>query len=761
MWPARKSRLTISLLPILLFLSVQAAGQIATPPHEGGMGYPGRPFASNVIVPQTRSFSTAGPGGIQIQQVDANVSIVEQVATTSLDVSLRNPTGSRLEAELLLPVPEGAVLRGFAFQGSATEPTAEILPKNEARRIYESIVAKIRDPALLEFIGYNLIRSSVFPVEANGTQKVRITYENLLPADGDRIDYVLPRSESLEYTVPWKVAVRIRAKRPISTVYSPSHEVTTERPTENSATVAMAESSAGEPGPFRLSYLIEHNGVTASLMAYPDPKVGGGYFLLLAGLPAKRPDANEQPAIKREVTLVFDRSGSMNGEKIEQVREAAYQILAGIEEGEAFNLFVYNEAVDAFSEGSVQKTPESTQRARDYLKNVNPRGGTNIHDALVEALRQPPREGTLPLVLFLTDGLPTIGQTSERAIRDAALKGNPYNRRVFTFGVGLDVNTPLLNSIASETRATPTFVLPGEDVEAKVAQVFRRLAGPVLTRPELKTGSGRTQEILPLRLPDLFEGDQLIVLGKYLGEDPLSFTLTGNYLGKERTFKFQFGLDKATTKNAYVPRLWANRKIAELIEGIRKLGGNGSPSVAVASAVRDPRIKELVDEVVLLSTEFGILTEYTAFLAREGTDLSDWRGNFDLAGSNFAVRNPIRSGMGAMFQEENIIRMKGQTFANPVATNRFLDSRMNSVTVSGVQQMNDLAFYRNQGQWVDSRLANKGVPMAPTKEIEFGSEDFQKLLRRLVQENRNGSLALKGDILMQVDGETVLVKGMQ
>src|SRR6516225_8080343 len=155
------------------------------------------------------------------------------------------------------------------------------------------------------------------------------------------------------------------------------------------------------------------------------------------------------------------------------------------------------------------------------------RGGTNIHDALLEALRQPPAPGALPIVLFMTDGLPTVGQTSEAAIRELALKGNPHQRRVFTFGVGVDVNTPLLEKVAYESRATTTFVLPGEDVEVKVAGVFQRLKGPMLADPTLTIGETnarrRARELIPGRIPDLFEGDQIVVLGQYVGDQPLEF----------------------------------------------------------------------------------------------------------------------------------------------------------------------------------------------------------------------------------------------
>ncbi len=229
---------------------------------------------------------------LEISGVTVGVVIREQVATTMMEIRLRNPTAARQEAELLVPVPDKAAIRGFSFQGSGPEPSARLLPRDEAKATYDRIVATARDPALLEFAGFNLVRSSVFPVEAGGTQAVRLTYEHLLPATGERIDYVLPRSESVEYTIPWKIAVKISSSGPIAAVYSPSHLLRTARPRPTAATVELADSAGTAPGPFRLSFLRERGDVSASLFAYPDPKVGGGYFLLLAGLPSRatKPD---------------------------------------------------------------------------------------------------------------------------------------------------------------------------------------------------------------------------------------------------------------------------------------------------------------------------------------------------------------------------------------------------------------------------------------------------------------------------------------
>lgn len=741
--------------------------------------YHGRPLAANIVVPQARAFvphAAAAPAAaarpqqqnIEITGVEVGVVIVQQAATTTMDISLKNLTGSRQEAELVVPVPDGAAVRTFTFQGAAKEPTAELLPKDQAKGIYDRIVAQIRDPAILEFIGYNLVRSAVFPVPPNGTQKVRLTYEHLLSADGNRVDYELPRSESVAYNVPWKVSVRIKSKRPVATVYSPSHQLDVTRQEKGLVSARIAAGARREPGPFRLSYLLEGEGVTASLIAYPDPKIGGGYFLLLAGVPASLTDEKGKSTIKREVTLVLDRSGSMRGEKIEQVREAALQVVEGLDDGEAFNIILYNEAVDVFSPQPVVVDKDSVARARRYLRDVKPRGGTNIHDALVESLRQEPLEGALPIVLFLTDGLPTIGETREAAIRDVALKANPHGRRIFTFGVGVDVNTPLLDKIAAETRATATFVLPKKDVEVKVAQVFKRLAGPVLADLKLQitddadsVGSARASDLCPSRLPDLFEDDQLVLLGRYKGEDPLIFLVSGNYLGRRRTFRFRFTLDGATTRNAFVPRLWASRKIGVLLDAIRQLGAGGAgPQYgnAAADGANDPRLKELVDEVVELSTEFGILTEYTAFLAREGTDLSERDEVLAEAVRNFAGRAiATRHGMAAVNQEFNNDFQRRQTQLN--GRNGYWDAQMNRVEITTVQQTGDRAFYRRGNQWIDSRVVDREGEAEPERVIEFGSPAFRELAETLARRNRAGNIALRGDILMLVDGQRILVKG--
>jgi Ca-activated chloride channel family protein len=749
--------------------------------------------ASQIVIPQSggaRGFVLEQRGqAVEITSVEARVNILERTARTQMEIALRNPGSQQIEAILLLPVPDGAVVSNFMFDGAASEPTAQIMRREEARSLYESIVNRVRDPALLEFAGYNLIRTSVFPVTAGGTQKVRLTYENLLGGDDARVDFVLPRSESLDRRSPWKIAIDVQSQHEIASAYSPSHDILTQRLSKNHLKVTLAESSATDPGAFMLSYLLVRNGngggLPASMFAYPDTKIGappfdgkGGYFLLMAGLPASITDSAQK--VKREVTIVIDRSGSMAGVKMDQARAAALQVVEGLENGERFNIIDYSTSVASFAPSPVEKTNETRLAARKYIEAIKPVGGTNIHDALVEALRAPPAAEFIPIVLFLTDGLPTVGNASETAIRELAEKGNPHHRRIFTFGVGNDVNVPLLDRIADVTRASTTYVLPEENVELKVAAVFKRLYGPVMSDITIETldaeGKVSTQlvrDLIPSKIPDLFEDDQLILLGQYATGQPVKFRLRGNYLGKERVFDMAFDFDGSTTRNAFVPRLWAARRIAYLVDQIRQAGAEFANRVNAAgtSIFDDPKYRELSDEVLRLSTEFGILTEYTAFLATEGTNLNDWNTLSAACGTNLDHRAvQQRWGAAAVNQGVNFNAQKGQSKLN--YDNRYVDANLQQVEYGNVQQMCDRAFYKRGEQWIDAQIvasqaeAQKSGAMTqnqqitPDQTIAYGSPEHFALLEQLVQQNRQGVLSLNGDILIVHDGKSILVKNL-
>ncbi len=699
------------------------------------------------VVPGSRVFAAAP--GVRITGVLATVRILAGTATTTLEVQLQNDSAHQQEAVVLLPVPQGAVVSGFAFEGAGAEPSARLLPREEARRTYDEIVRRLRDPALLEFAAWQAVRSSVFPVPSRGKQRVRLTYEHLLEVDGERRDYVLPRTESLQHDVPWQITVDLQHEQPIAMVYSPSHDLVTEKRSPRHFVLRVGEQSRRVPGPFRLAFVAGTNDLAASLFAYPDPKVGGGYFLLLVQGP---PAPAER--VRRDVTVVLDRSGSMAGGKMDQARAAALQVFEGLDAGEGMQLIDYGTTVERAFARSVTKDAETTRTMRAYLDGIRSGGGTNIHDALVEALRSEPLPDTLPLVLFLTDGLPTIGTTTESAILEALARGNKHARRVFCFGVGHDVNAPLLDRIADATRATTTYVHPAEDVEAQVAKVFARLAGPVLAEPKL--AAARVREVLPARAPDLFAGDQLVVLGKYQGEEPLEFELTGTTGSATRRFAFRFGLGAATTRNAFVPRLWASRQIAYLVDELRASGAELGVAHAGADPFGDPRRRELRDAILRLSTEFGVLSEYTAFLATEGQNLGSWSGLTAACGSELdgkALRT--RTGTGAVNQGQNLWNGKAQLRANYF--NEFLNDKLERVETTTVQQICDRAFFKRGTRWIDSRIV-LGQRLEADEQVELGSERFLALQQQLESEGRAGVLSLSGEVLVEVAGKNVLVQ---
>jgi Ca-activated chloride channel family protein len=310
-----------------------------------------------------------------------------------------------------------------------------------------------------------------------------------------------------------------------------------------------------------------------------------------------------------------------------------------------------------------------------------------------------------------------------------------------------------------------TYVLPGEDVETKVAGVFRRLSGPLLSEIELQVFDSKGQlttralrEMFPSPLPDLFEGDPLVLLGQYRGEEKLRFRMTGVSFGKRRSYEVSFDLAQASVTNSFVPRLWAGRKIAYLVDEIRQAGARaGGLNLAQIDVFADPRFKELAEEILRLSTRFGILSEYTSFLATEGTQLGDWEllsMSCRQELNDRAVQQ--RFGESAVNQGKNFNDRKAQVVLD--YSNSFWNESSEMVSFAAVQQVCDRAFYQRNGQWVDSNLVGDAEKIVPETTVRFGSEAHAEILRQLVSQGRQGLLSLQGDILLQYEGKSVLVQ---
>lgn len=715
-----------------------------------------------VLVPQR---GRAAVPGCFVEGVGASVRISGSVATTTLEITVKNPTRSRSEARLVLPVPGGASIHAFGIDGIGEGPTAELLPRDKAAERYRDIVRRMVDPGLLEFVGTDLIQSSVFPVEAGGERVVTVAYEHAMPTHAGRAEYVLPRSSTAGSGVGWTVTVEIEGSGGLGPVFSPSHPVVT-RPLGRDR-LRVTVPSLDEPGPFRLYAVTGPSGGGATVLTHADGP-GSGYFLFVGDAPEP---AEPEPS-PREVTLVIDRSGSMSGEKIRQAKESARQIVSGLRPGERFNIIDYADDVASFAGAPVIKSDETMAEALAYIDAIQPRGWTNLHGALAEALKAPLAEGHLGMVLFLTDGLANRGLTGETEIRGSAKELNTAGRRVFTFGVGYDVNAPLLDAVAADTRAESTFVLPGEDVEIKVGQVFDKLDGPVILAPVFTTigpdGVPVDQAVNPTvfavhpeSLGDVFRGSRVMIVGRYENTGPLTLRVAGEAGGPA----IEAALDPdAGGRNAFVPRLWAQRRIDALLAMIRADTADGS----------EPDT-ELVDEVIRLSLEYGVMTEYTAFLAAEDVDLADASDASGGGSSPFArARDEIltlsreRSGQSGVSQTVN----RGDVAARSIVaapaegervellnlkSNVWYGAEMELQTVRTVQREGVSTLYRKTGRWVEAALG-EDADAAPESTVEFGSEAYWALVDDLAEQGRQWMLANRGEVYLLNHGRRVLVK---
>jgi Ca-activated chloride channel family protein len=571
---------------------------------------------------------------LEVNAVKVATKVNDQVAVTTVDQEFFNPNNARLEGTFIFPVPKGAQLDRFAMEIDGKKVEAELLAADKARTIYEDIVRRAKDPALMEYSGRDLFKVRIFPIEPNAKKRITIRYTQLLKADAGLIAYELPLNTAKYSSKPIKsvsVKLDLETSRSLKSIYSPSHAVEIKRDGPNRATVGYEASDVAPDTDFALYFSPEQDEVGINLLTH---RVAGedGYFLLLA---SPGVDVKESKLVKKDVVFVLDTSGSMAGKKLEQAKKALLFCVENLNDGDRFEIVRFSTETEPLFDRLSDTTHHNRTRANDFIKGLKPIGGTAIDDALKqalaysdgrsrreEALTKPASERLVTsspalmdrpfVVIFLTDGLPTIGTTDEQQILDGVKKASGGNVRVFCFGIGNDVNTHLLDNITEQTCATSQYVLPDEDLEVKLSNFYAKIKEPVLANPTLKfTGDMRTTKLYPSPLPDLFKGEQLVLVGRYLGKGESAAVIEGTVNGESRKFATDVKFPSESGDNDFIPRLWATRRVGYLLDEIRLRGEN----------------KELKDEVTDLARQYGLVTPYTAYLiledeARRGVPLA-------------------------------------------------------------------------------------------------------------------------------------------
>lgn len=670
------------------------------------------------------------PFPLSVKYHRVQVTIENAVARTSVDQAFYNPTDVRLEGVYIFPLPRAAVISDFAMEVDGKLTRAELLDATKARGIYEEIVRSQRDPALLEYIGKGAFKVRIFPIEPRSTKRVKLSYSEVIREDGGLSSYTYPLNTEKFSAAPLEeVAIRvdIRSDRGLKTVFCPTHEVEIRRKDDRSAVVGFEEQRTRPDKDFTLYFSAGDEGVGLSVAAHRPPGEDG-YFLLTA-TPAY--DSGGKP-LPKDITFVLDTSGSMTPAKMAKAKRALRYCLENLNVDDRFEIIRFSTDAEALFDRLVVASRLNVANAQKYVDGLDAIGGTNSEEALTLALRSNAAPSSHPkIVLFITDGKPTIGETNEDRLVKKVKDANVQQLRIFTFGIGDDLNTHFLDKLTEGTRAARTYVGEGEDIERPIATFFQKIRSPVLVDLSIQYGNGiRAMQTYPRDLPDLFTGSQLVVLGRYKGSGS-SITLTGTVNGRRVTFPHTVSFPAREDDHEAIPALWAAQRIGYLLDEIRLRGEE----------------KELVDEVTKLARRFGVVTPYTSFLIMEDERL---RVAANLLPQAYQTLNAAPAQVNARMKDEyGAMKQKGG--APSVQASREVEALKNAVNHQQVNQgssrmtyqdaegktrnlaaqtknVQGRAVYQVGNNWVDSQV--QATKNAKVQRVKFASPAYFELLAR-------------------------------
>ena len=558
-----------------------------------------------------------GLGGVERTSSEVRVELIGRVLRYEVSETFVNRGPALGEADYLFPMPKGAAFQDLKLSIDGELVSGETMSSEKARAIYEEIVRRQRDPALVEWMGFGLLRTRIFPINPGEEKKVVVRFQTVTEREGDalRIDYQRagrsapgPRPVPMPRPMPVDDAARGDGDEPresgnsftlsyerddeLGEPYSPTHRLRT-RDRGGRRTI-----TASGDAPQVTILLPVRRATSASMtMLTHAPGREDGFALITITPPSNAP--RQTP---RDVTFVIDVSGSMRGRKMEQARAAARQFLGTLSPQDRFRLVDFSTDVRAFRDEYVPATAANIRAASRYVDDLRAEGSTNISGALAEALEagdEASRE-RMRLVLFLTDGEPTVGERDPNSIAALASRLR-RDARVFTFGVGAEANAALMEQLALEGRGTANFVRPEENVERVVSVVAARLTAPLVTDVRVRAEGVRLRQMHPATPVDIFAGQDLVLLARYGGSGEGRLRVEGRTASGPVSWTTTVRFPERERENAFVARLWATQRIGWLAAEKRRTGGS----------------TEIDGEIRELGTQYGIPTEFSSYLVVE------------------------------------------------------------------------------------------------------------------------------------------------
>ena len=673
-----------------LRVAMWCAAAVALPCHLRGQGWiePVRPV----------------PGwGVEKLRSAVSVAVQDRVAEVTVEEWFQNRGPMLGEGIYHYPLPGEAAFSSFSLWQGDNELRGETMDATQARSIYEEIVRRKRDPALIELAGHGLIRARIFPINPGETRKITLRYTQILDREGDawRFRYVAGSGPGATgVTRSFRLSAENGSR--FGDPYSPTHQIRINR-SEERLEVTLADSAT--TGDLDLFLPLRQGLVGVSLLTHQVPGEDG-YFMLLLAPGAAHPAA----ALRRDLVVAVDVSGSMSGEKLAQAKSAVGQLLGSLHEGDRFRLVAFESGVRRFDAGWTAATADGRRRAVEWVTALETGGGTNIAGALDEAASQPPAEGSLGVIIFLTDGLPTVGeQDPEKIAARAEERRGAF--RVFSFGIGYDVNTFLLDRLTEGARGVTEYIAPGGDIERAVGTLAGKIASPVLTDVTLNGDGVELYDVQPQTLPDLFAGDELVAFGRYHARSTTGWSVSVRGRRGSQDEQFRTGTVGAASTNAYIPRLWASRKAGALSREIR-LHGSTPETLA---ALKD------------LALRYGILTEYTSYLVQEPTlamngrrDLPPPPMSLNAVVVTAAPAAVAQNGAGAVMQSQAEARLAQKSVDRQDQDE--LDDRLRARSgINPTRRVGGRLYILRDSVWTDlaARDSQRTVTVAPFSDAYF------------------------------------------
>ncbi len=662
------------------------------------------------------------PRSLPIKSIKIDTKILSQVATTHIEQVFRNDTNATLEGTYFFPIPESASIVEFAIWDGERRLVGEVRSREEARRIYDEIVRRQRDPGLLEYAGKNLFQASIFPILPHSDKKLELTYTQVLRAESGTVSYRYPLGVGRQIAEIGSVSgrVELQSREPMRTIYSPSHALDVKRTNDRQSVISFETIRGQEPQDFQLFYTLSSQDFGVTLLTHREAGKDG-YFLLMI---SPKDDWSEQEYAAKDIVFVVDTSGSMAEEgKMEKARAALLYGIRILRPRDHFNVISFAGEERLMESGMITADDDGRKRGEAFVQALRPVGGTNINDALLAAERQFGSSDRPKILIFMTDGLPTSGETNSTRIVDNARDARIPGLRLFTFGVGYNVNTTLLDRLAAENGGVADYVEPKEDLEAKVSTFFAKVNYPVLTDLHLDMAAVQTDLVYPRALPDLFRGSQVTLIGRYRNDtdlDSVRLQLNGKSGGTGREFAYNnLRFPKREESNDFLPRLWATRRVGWLMEQVRTNGEQ----------------QELRDEIVDLGTRYGIVTPYTSYLAVE-PEVAQTQNVTRLSGMGVGrssgaigpVNAPPPSSMPMAKAEARAATGAAGVQQSKRAREQQEADRFDKDSLSAaVKTTGGKTFYLRDGIWTDSEF--RADAKLPESAMKFSSDEYYAVLK--------------------------------